>query len=50
MISPHLYFRNSPGSPDDVGAKVRAAGGVADDQVAGDVAGAMYEVSSGAAQ
>src|SRR5215470_4554675 len=40
-ISPHLYFRNGPGSPDDVGAKVRAAGGVADDQVVGDVAGAM---------
>jgi carboxymethylenebutenolidase len=40
-ISPHLYFRNGPGSPDDVGAKVRAAGGVADDQVVGDVARAM---------
>jgi carboxymethylenebutenolidase len=40
-ISPHLYFRNGPGSPDDVGARVRAAGGVADDQVVGDVAGAM---------
>jgi len=40
-ISPHLYFRNGPGSPDDVGARVRAAGGVPDDQVVGDVAGAM---------
>src|SRR5262245_66480435 len=40
-ISPHLYFRDGPGSPDDVGAKVRAAGGVADAQVIGDVAGAM---------
>jgi carboxymethylenebutenolidase len=40
-ISPHLYFRNGPGSPDDVGARVRAAGGVADAQVVGDVAGAM---------
>jgi carboxymethylenebutenolidase len=39
-ISPHLYFRNGPGSPDDVGARVRAAGGVADAQVVGDVAGA----------
>ena len=29
-ISPHLYFRDGPGSPDDVGARVRAAGGVAD--------------------
>jgi dienelactone hydrolase len=27
-ISPHLYFREGPGSPDDVGARVRAAGGV----------------------
>jgi carboxymethylenebutenolidase len=26
-IAPHLYFRNRPGSPDDTGAKVRAAGG-----------------------
>jgi carboxymethylenebutenolidase len=40
-ISPHLYFRNGPGSPDDVGARVRASGGVPDDQVVGDVAGAM---------
>jgi len=37
-ISPHLYFREGPGSPDDVGARVRAAGGVADAQVVGDVA------------
>ena len=35
-ISPHLYFREGPGSPDDVGARVRAAGGVADEQVIGD--------------
>lgn len=40
-IAPHLYFREGPGSPDDIGARVRAAGGVADDQVMGDVAGAM---------
>src|SRR5215469_7407702 len=39
-IAPHLYFRDGPGSPDDIGAKVRAAGGVADEQVVGDVAGA----------
>ena len=38
-IAPHLYFREGPGSPDDVGARVRAAGGVADEQVLGDVAG-----------
>src|SRR5215831_9447936 len=40
-IAPHLYFREGPGSPDDVGARVRAAGGVADEQVLGDVAGCM---------
>jgi carboxymethylenebutenolidase len=40
-IAPHLYFRESPGSPDDVGARVRAAGGVADNQVVGDVAGSI---------
>jgi carboxymethylenebutenolidase len=40
-ISPHLYFRDGPGSPDDVGARVRAAGGVPDDQVVGDVKGAI---------
>jgi carboxymethylenebutenolidase len=41
VVAPHLYFRDGPGSPDDVGARVRAAGGVADDQVLGDVKGAM---------
>jgi carboxymethylenebutenolidase len=40
-ISPHLYFRDGPGSPDDIGARVRAAGGAPDEQVIGDVAGAM---------
>jgi carboxymethylenebutenolidase len=40
-ICPHLYFREGPGSPDDVGARVRAAGGVPDAQVMGDAAGAM---------
>src|SRR5262245_59853668 len=40
-IAPHLYFRNGPGTPDDVGARVRAEGGVADAQVVGDVAGAL---------
>ena len=40
-ISPHLYFRNGPGSPDDIGARVRAAGGVADAQVVGDVKAAV---------
>jgi len=40
-ISPHLYSRLGPGAPDDVAARARAAGGVADDQVVGDVAGSM---------
>jgi carboxymethylenebutenolidase len=40
-ISPHLYFRDGPGSPDDIGARVRAAGGVPDAQVVGDVKGAL---------
>ena len=39
-IAPHLYFREGPGSPDDVGARVRAAGGVPDNQVVGDAKGA----------
>jgi carboxymethylenebutenolidase len=40
-ISHHLYFREGSDSPDDIGARVRAAGGVADAQVMGDTAGAM---------
>src|SRR3984893_1077181 len=39
--SHHLYFREGSESPDDLGARVRAAGGVADAQVVGDTAGAM---------
>ncbi len=40
-VSPHLYFRFGPGSPDDVAAKARPVGGTHDDMVVGDVAGAM---------
>ena len=40
-LSPNFYFRDGHGTPEDVAAKVRAAGGVADAQVVGDVAGAM---------
>lgn len=40
-IAPNLYSRDGPGAPDDVAARVRAAGGAPDDQVVGDVAGAM---------
>jgi carboxymethylenebutenolidase len=39
-ISPNLYDREGHGTPEDVGAKVRAAGGVADAQVIGDAEGA----------
>ena len=40
-ISPHLYFREGPGSPDDLAAKARDKGGASDAQVVGDMAGAM---------
>lgn len=40
-IAPHLYFREGAGSPDDLAAKSHDKGGVSDDQVVGDVAGAM---------
>ena len=39
-ISPHLYSRFGPGSPDDVAARGRGFGGMSDDEVVGDVAGA----------
>ena len=40
-ISPNLYFRCGHGTPEDVAAKARAGGGVPDDQVLGDLQGAM---------
>jgi carboxymethylenebutenolidase len=40
-ILPNLHWREAPGaSPDDAAAAVRAAGGVPDDRLVGDVAGA----------
>jgi carboxymethylenebutenolidase len=36
-IAPHLFSRHGPGSPDDVAAKARSAGGAGDEQVMGDV-------------
>ncbi len=39
-ICPDLYHREGPGTPDDVAAVVRAAGGVPDDRLVGDVDGA----------
>lgn len=40
-LMPNLYFRSGHGTPEDVAAKVRAAGGIPDDQAVGDMAGAM---------
>jgi len=40
-IAPNLYARAGHGAPEDVAAAVRAEGGVADDQVLGDLAGAL---------
>jgi carboxymethylenebutenolidase len=40
-ISPNLYYREGHGTPEDVAAKVRAAGGVPDDRMVGDVEGAL---------
>lgn len=45
-LSPNLYHRDGHGTPEDVAAKVRAAGGVPDDQVVGDVEGAMRYLRS----
>ncbi len=41
-ISPNLYFRAGHGTPEDVAAKVRADGGVPDEQVIGDLTGALH--------
>jgi carboxymethylenebutenolidase len=43
-LSPNLYFRAGHGTPEDVAAKVRAAGGVSDEQVVGDLAGALHHL------
>jgi carboxymethylenebutenolidase len=45
-ISPNLYFRAGHGTPEDVAAKVRAEGGIADDQAVGDLAGGMKYVGA----
>ncbi len=42
-VCPNLHFREAPGaSPDDAAAASRAAGGVPDDRLVGDVGGAMH--------
>jgi carboxymethylenebutenolidase len=46
-ICPNLYSREAPGaSPDDAAATARAAGGVPDDRLVGDVAGAADHLRS----
>src|SRR3972149_11504778 len=40
-ISPNLYFRAGHGTPEDVAARVRADGGISDDQAVGDIEGAL---------
>ena len=45
-ISPNLYHREGSGDLEDIGAKVRAAGGVADEQAIGDGQGAISYLRS----
>ncbi len=45
-VSPNLYYREGHGTPEDVAAKARAAGGVPDDQAVGDIAGSMQYLRS----
>lgn len=40
-LSPNLYYREGHGTPEDVAAKARARGGAPDEQVIGDVNGAL---------
>ena len=45
-LSPNLYYRAGHGTPEDVAAKVRSHGGVPDEQVVGDLAGALAFIKS----
>ncbi len=45
-LSPNLYFRAGHGTVEDVAARVRGEGGVADEQAVGDIAGAMRYLKS----
>jgi carboxymethylenebutenolidase len=46
-VAPNLYSREAPGAaPDDAAAAVRAAGGVPDERLVGDVAGAIEHLRS----
>jgi carboxymethylenebutenolidase len=44
-LCPHLFSRHGPGRWDDVAAAARAAGGVSDAQVIGDVSAAVQHLS-----
>jgi carboxymethylenebutenolidase len=46
VLAPDLHFREGPGSPEDVAAKVRAEGGVPDDRFVGDMEGAVRYLRS----
>src|SRR5246127_4460184 len=44
-LMPNLYYRDAPGaSPDDAAAVARAKGGVPDERLVGDVAGAAAQL------
>lgn len=45
-ICPNLYHRSGHGTAEDVATKVRAEGGISDDQVLGDVSGAISYLRS----
>ena len=45
-VTPNLYFRNGHGTPEDVAAKVRGAGGIPDEQAVGDLGSAMQYLRS----
>lgn len=45
-VSPNLYFRAGHGTPEDVAASVRAEGGVADEQVLGDLGATIAALRS----
>ena len=45
-ISPNLYYRAGHGTAEDVAATIRSQGGVADEQVLGDIAGSIAHLRS----
>ena len=45
-LTPNLYYREGHGTPEDVAARARAHGGAPDDQVMGDVQGALQTLLS----